>query len=918
MVTKGGVEPHLELFKSIIKGSLDAIVCADSEGSVVLWNPAAETMFGYSQAEAIGQPLTMILREEDRKAHLAGMAYFLKAEKPRSLIGKVTETWGLKKDGTTFRKDMSLSSEKVDGEWLFTAIMRDVTERKQAEEKASDMTRILEGSLDEIYLFDADTLKFIQVNRGARLNLGYEADELYKLTPLDIKPKFTHASFEKLIKPLRTGEKEKLQFTTTHRRKDGSLYPVEVHLQTSTFESKKVFAAIILDVTERKQAEEEIWQAKNELQQFFSIVPSLICIAGTDGYFKEVNHEWEKALGYSQEELLSKPFTDLIHPDDLEMTFKEVEKQLTGQSTTAFINRYRHKDGGYRWLEWHAAPASESNLLYAAANDITERVQAVKQLQGQLAVAEESRESMLYMLEDINESTAAIKQAKEEWEQTFDAVTDPIFLHDSEFRIMRANRAYAEEAGMEFGEMIGKPYWEVFPKGDGPMPGCQKVVGKEEKTAEEEISTEDGRVYLSRSYVIPAENSSHHASIHVMSNITEHRQAEQNLAHVNRALATLSMVNHELVHAQNEPELMQAICRAIVEQHGYHMAWVGYAQDDKNRSIKIVASAGAGQKVLDDIQPSWAENESGMGPSGRAVRSGKMQWTQDIATDQDYQEWGDALLKFGCVADVALPMMDSKNKVFGLLHVYAGDLNAFTDTEIGLLQEMADDLAYGVRSLRTSLHRDEVMAVNDKQLKLIRLNLQETISAVAKAVGARDAYTAGHQVRVAELAAAIAREMNLEEERIEGIRMGATIHDIGKINLPAEILSKPSKLTDIEYSLIKGHAQVGHDILKDVHFPWPVADIVFQHHERVDGSGYPQGLKGDEICLEARIVAVADVVEAMLSHRPYRASLGIDAALDEIREHRGSWFDEQAVDACLELFENKAFSFVSKEPSSTG
>jgi len=151
--------------------------------------------------------------------------------------------------------------------------------------------------------------------------------------------------------------------------------------------------------------------------------------------------------------------------------------------------------------------------------------------------------------------------------------------------------------------------------------------------------------------------------------------------------------------------------------------------------------------------------------------------------------------------------------------------------------------------------------------------------------------------------------MGLDAGRIDGLRMGASIHDIGKINLPAEILAKPTKLSDPEFALIKGHAQVGYDILKDIAFPWPVADIAWQHHERLDGTGYPQGLKGDEICLEARIVAVADVVEAMSSHRPYRPSLGIDAALQEIETHRGTWFEPAAVDACLKLFREKKFSF---------
>ncbi|MFC1626220.1 HD domain-containing phosphohydrolase [Pseudomonadota bacterium] len=189
----------------------------------------------------------------------------------------------------------------------------------------------------------------------------------------------------------------------------------------------------------------------------------------------------------------------------------------------------------------------------------------------------------------------------------------------------------------------------------------------------------------------------------------------------------------------------------------------------------------------------------------------------------------------------------------------------------------------------------------------IRESLVGTISAVSKAIEARDPYTAGHQQRVASLAKSIAHEMGLDEERINGLVLGASIHDIGKIHLPAEILSKPAKLTDKEFSLIKDHPQSGYDILKDIKFPWPVSDIAYQHHERMDGSGYPQGLKGDKTCLEARIVAVADVVEAMSSHRPYRVGLGIEKALEEIEQGSGRVYDPEVVKCCLKLFREKGY-----------
>jgi PAS domain S-box-containing protein len=192
-------------------------------------------------------------------------------------------------------------------------------------------------------------------------------------------------------------------------------------------------------------------------------------------------------------------------------------------------------------------------------------------------------------------------------------------------------------------------------------------------------------------------------------------------------------------------------------------------------------------------------------------------------------------------------------------------------------------------------------------LNSLRKAFGTTIQVMVSAVETRDPYTAGHQSRSADLAIAIATEMGLPREKIEAIRMAGPIHDIGKLSIPAEILSKPTKLTDLEFSLIKEHSRSGYEILKDVESPWPLAEIVYQHHERMDGSGYPRNLKGEEIIMEARIMTVADVVEAMASHRPYRPGLGIDAALEEIEKNRGTHYDNTVVDACLRLFREKGY-----------
>ena len=229
-------------------------------------------------------------------------------------------------------------------------------------------------------------------------------------------------------------------------------------------------------------------------------------------------------------------------------------------------------------------------------------------------------------------------------------------------------------------------------------------------------------------------------------------------------------------------------------------------------------------------------------------------------------------------------------------YVFKGNLNQLVPAVTRALEEAREK-------------RARRRAEDGQRQTLVKLQrtLDQTVEALSSITEIRDPYTAGHQQRVARIASAIGAEFGLPRDMVEGIRVAGTLHDIGKIAVPAEILTKPSKLLELEFGLVKTHPQVGHQILKGIDFPWPVAEAVLQHHERLDGSGYPRGLAAADIIPEARILAVSDVVEAMASHRPYRPAFGIDTALDEILRGRGSVFDPEVCDACIRLFEEKGF-----------
>ena len=641
----------------------------------------------------------------------------------------------------------------------------------------------------------------------------------------------------------------------------------------------------------------------------------------------------------------------------------------------------------------------------------------------------ENRSALLFMLEDLDAERKKIEQAHQELSASLDAMRDLIFMHDQDYRVMRSNRAYAERAGMSVRDVIGKPYYEVFPRLDGPMAHCSKALhhsGEEEE--EEEIQIESGEVFLSRSFAVRNTDGSHLYSMHIMEDITERKllenavrqnalvleeaqriahtgnweldmktgaftwsrelyrifgsdpslpaptleefgqtltpeslvkmrdtiekivqtrapyeidlelirlngnrrwiaargevssdegaqdlrlrgtvvditerkQAEIALLHANRAFKTLSACNHELVHATDEAQLLQVMCRIVVETGGYNAAWVGYAQQDAEKTVRPMAHSGFDAGYADTLQIAWSGDERGLGPTGMAVRSAMTQIVQDVANDPACAPWREQAVKHGNASAIALPLLDGA-AAFGCLTIYAAKANAFNQDEIDLLEEMAGDLAFGIRMLRLNQEQQ-------RSTEQIRKGLEGTVLAIATMVEMRDPYTAGHQRRVADLATAIAVEMGLPEDQARGIHLAGTIHDLGKIQTPAEILSKPGRLSAAEFSLIKLHPQNGYDILKNIDFPWPIAQMVFQHHERLDGSGYPYGLKGDEILLEARILTVADVMEAMSSHRPYRPGLGLDVALAEIGKGRGSHYDPDVVDACVRLFTLKGYA----------
>lgn len=368
--------------------------------------------------------------------------------------------------------------------------------------------------------------------------------------------------------------------------------------------------------------------------------------------------------------------------------------------------------------------------------------------------------------------------------------------------------------------------------------------------------------------------------------ITGLKQSELTLRRLNRALKTLSSGNETLIRANSETELLERMCRVVVEVGGYRFAWIAYIEPDGSFRPKTWAGDEGGFRWL------WGTGEETSDAHdlvAAAMRSG----TAQVGHGNGGRP--------GCRSSLVLPLPDSHG-MLGALVIHSPDAKAFDADEVDLLEEMAQDLAYGIRTLRGR-------AEQEKFFHRLQASMESTILALASTVEMRDPYTAGHQRRVAELAQAVARELGWDEEQVQALYLAGLVHDIGKIAIPAEILSKPGRLSMVELSLVHTHVDAGFSILKNIEFPWPIAEIVQQHHERLDGTGYPAGLAGEAILPAARVLAVCDVVEAMTMHRPYRPGLGLDVALAEVEAGKGTAYDPACVDACCRLLREGRFNF---------
>ncbi len=537
-------------------------------------------------------------------------------------------------------------------------------------------------------------------------------------------------------------------------------------------------------------------------------------------------------------------------------------------------------------------------LFYIVYGALGRERRLAEELRAQALVAQDAR--------------AAAQQDRALTAAVLDGIQERIFLFTPDGRIRRANAAGwqmlghadppdhpvdIEDAGWpeETRDLVRHNIARVIEEG-APVVGQARFLRQGREVAVE---------YTDRPFIDPTNGRLE--VLGIARDVTAVVTATDALARKNRILTAIVTGLLALHGKQDRHELAAAVTRALVEEAGFALACISEI-DGGPQSLRLLAASGDLAGKIPVMLEAIRTRPDIKGPTVVAIRTRQpVIWSGLTASPE--VAWGcNPFESDGLQSAIVLPMMFS-GRLFGILSIYSMDELVFSDDDIAPLVALANELGRALTTLDSYVRYEESEVARLLAVSRLKEALIETVGALASVVEVRDPYTAGHQRKVASLAVEIAKELGWPADRVEGVRIGALLHDIGKIAVPTELLTKPGRLAPEEFSLIKTHAARGGDLLGGIHFDWPVLEMVTQHHERLDGSGYPAGLNGDEIAEEAKVLAVADVTEAMLAYRPYRQAIPLSVVLDELTRGRGRLYDPASVDIAIRLIRERGTSW---------
>ncbi|GAB4482706.1 MAG: hypothetical protein Kow0088_25660 [Anaerolineales bacterium] len=762
-----------ERYRSLFANNHAVMLLIDpQDGQIVDANPAAEKFYGWSHAELVTKKISdiNILSAEEVKAEMAKA----QAQQRNHFFFKHRLA-----SGEVRHVEVYSGPIKVDSRSLLYSIIHDITQRVEAEQERNLLTEVLTASLNEIYLFDGTTLRFQYVNRGALQNLQMTAEQIKQLTPLDLKPEFTPQSFAQLIAPLQSGEQPKIFFETIHRRADGSLYPVEVHLQY--FRHQNLFLAVINDITERVKKDETLRHRLRELETLSKLSSAL-----------RTAEETEQLLSILLEETLQ-----------------------------AFDGQH-----GAIWLY---DPRQQSlrraiELGWLANLDVQSQV-FEKKLLDHLTAPNGTSPGLIHLPE------AQLKEmGKDKVPDGWDAVCCPLQTTHELLGIL----------------LLALPTRRA-------------------------LSNEETRLLLSISEM--ASTALHRQNLH--------RETVKQLNHL-QALREIDIAISSVFDLQLT---LDVVCAQSIKQLNADAVGV-LLYSPAEYLLKAAAARGfRHQRYYND------RVRLGEGLAGIAAVDKRLLHVTDLRRANPPFTRQKLLNEEGFLSYAAAPLL-VKGQLKGVLEVFHRTIFQHTQEWLDLFQSFALQSAIAIDNAQMFEHLQQL---NNELFSAY----DATIEGWARVLELKDQETEGHCQRVVDWTLQLAQAMGINGEALIHIRRGALLHDIGKMGIPDAILFKAGPLNDEEWKIIRQHPRYAHDLLASISYLRPALDIPYCHHEKWDGSGYPRGLKGEEIPLSARIFAVIDVWDALTSDRPYRKAWSQTQALEYIRQQAGKHFDPKVVEVFL-------------------
>ncbi|MGA2159028.1 MAG: PAS domain S-box protein [Dehalococcoidia bacterium] len=927
-------------YRTVVENAVELIVIVQN-GKITFTNRRTSERLGYTWDELFSRSFLDFIHPDDRQ--MVGEKH------TRRLKGENIENYAfrlLSKDGTVGWVEVRAVAIEWEGMPATLNFLNDITERKLAEDalqKSEEKYRLLVESANEgIHVLQDGIIKFTNPKFAEILGttveklIGRRVREL--IHPDDLGP-----AMERYHRRLQ-GESITGPYQLRYKADDSPVAWIEVSGVSITWENQPALLYFTSDITARKLAEDALRQSEEKYRSILQGMDEAYYEVDSKGNFTFFNEALGR-LGYSQEELLGMNYKAYVAPEELSNTvavFSDVFR--TGNPRHWQPLTFIAKDGTKIYVEDSIYPLKNNKGEIIGLRGIIRDVTGRKQSEEALRLNEEKYRNILEEMDEIY--------------YEIDLKGNFVFFND----------ALCRQLGYTREELKGLSYKQYTPPKD--ISHVRETFIEIYRTGRPvlwlpmiNIRKDGSRVYVEDS-VYPIKNNRGEVTGFrgISRDVTAQRKAQEQLKlrallldistdsivmhdfdghfkYVNEAAYKSKGYTREELMAMKLDDLLVPEYLGQLEQRKKEIQDKGWAifegaQYRKDGSIinievntRIIELEG--EELLLSVEHDITQRkkaEAALQESEQRYRS-LFEYNPVAVYLQDlngaFISVNDATSKLtGYSKEEMLSMRpeqfivveDIKRTRAHFIKASGGESQHY---EVTIITKSGEKRNLSVANLAVVVNNSIVGVysvaedVTERNTALERINstLEGTIEAIAMMSELRDPYTAGHQKMVTQLAMAIAVEMGLSEEQIRALRVAGLLHDVGKVYVPSEILSKPGKLSELERGLAKTHASASYDIVKAIKFPWPVCRIIIQHHERLDGSGYPKGIKGDEIIPEARILAVADVVEAMTSHRPYRPALGIDKALEEITMHRGVLYDENVVDACVTLFKERGFKF---------